>query len=129
MKIEIDREPRSSKEGTSFNVRVIDQGPDFHWQFKIDVWSDKGTGVYRLRLDGFNYLRNITSDALSPLMHALSIIDSRTVLAEAKTVEAGFRQLIPERKEIPDATIIKFFEVARDIVLNEFVPLLISRNN
>jgi hypothetical protein len=129
MKIEIDREPRSSKEGTSFNVRVTDQGPDYHWQFKIDVWSDKSTGVYRLRLDGFNYLRVIKSDALSPLMHALSVIDSRTVLAEAKTIEAGFRQLIPERKEIPDSTIIKFFEVARDVVLNEFVPLLISKQN
>jgi hypothetical protein len=129
MKIEIDREPRSSKEGTSFNVRVVDQGPDFHWQFKIDVWSEKNKGEYRMRLDGFNYLRNVTSEALPPLLHALSVIDSRTVLQEAKTVEAGFRQLIPERKEIPDATIIKFFEVARDVVLNEFAPLLRTGDN
>jgi hypothetical protein len=37
--------------------------------FKIDVWSEKGSGLYRLRLDGFNYLRKI-SKAIVAYAHA-----------------------------------------------------------
>jgi hypothetical protein len=131
MKITIDREARNEKEGIALTVYVNGQGEgeEKYWQFKIDVWSKKDTGIYRMRLDGFHYLKNIPYDTLPALLEDLASIDSRNVLAEGKVIEEEFRKLIPERKEIPDSTILKFFEMARDVVLNELAPLVGSGNN
>jgi hypothetical protein len=63
MQVTIDREPRGLEEGIALNVIARQDEEDIH-QFKIDVWSDRRSGVYKMRLDGFGYLKYLELESL-----------------------------------------------------------------
>src|SRR5258708_36748460 len=120
MKIEIDRTPRGPIEGVAIAVYCRQEKPGYG-QFKIDIWSEKGTGEYRMRIDGFGFLRSWKVGSLQEIFVHLLILDSKTVLDSRLVMpEELIANLPPEQAtEIrscyagqPAELIIEYFEAA-----------------
>jgi hypothetical protein len=130
MKTLIDREPRGPKEGVALNVRVT-SGPPEHWQVKIDVWSEKGTGQYRMRLDGFAVIRLYEAASVQELFMQLASLDVAGLVAQSMVMQEKIKQAwaeAPEPVEIAAAgemTIAEYFEAARKAMLKELQPLVV----
>jgi hypothetical protein len=139
MHITIDREPRGAKEGIALNV-VARQNEDDIYQFKIDVWSEKGSGLYRLRLDGFNFLRYIEASSPQEVFLFLHNIDSADVEAKATLFYQKIRQslkdapsgLFPATFALPDPSelaVAEYFRAAQAAMLKELAPLMQTGQN
>jgi hypothetical protein len=141
MKIEIEREPRGPQEGVAFCVRVFDHPK----QFKIDTWSQKRTGIYSMRLDGFGYLKLWQADNLPELLQRLLSVEAsdvtRTALQQHRIMQEALERLAeadhpdkPERlpqlaPEPSELEVFEFFEAARQATLDELVPLVTGGQN
>src|SRR5262249_3904635 len=95
MQITIDREPRGAKKGLALSVVARQNAQDIY-QFKIDVWSEKGSGLYQLRLDGFGYVRYIEASSPQEVFLFLAELDPATVEAETRQYHENIRQGLKE---------------------------------
>ena len=139
MQITIDREPRGAKEGLALSV-VARQSAEDIYQFKIDVWSEKGSGLYQLRLDGFGYVRYIEASSPQEVFLFLAGLDPATVEAEARQYHEKIRQALKDASPqfdssgftLPDPSELavgEYFKAAKNAMLKELGPLIESGQN
>jgi hypothetical protein len=139
MKVTIDREPRSEKEGIALNV-IARRDDDDIYQFKIDVWSEKRSGLYRMRLDGFNYLRNIEASSLQEVFLYLARLDPKVLEAESALFHEKIREAIRNAPSdfdrssfiLPDisaAAVSEYFAAAKGAMLRELAHLIQTGQN
>jgi len=123
MKVTIDRE-RGDSEGVALQVIAADEEEYPYRQFKIDVWSERNSGKYQMRLDGLCYLRLWEADALGPLLERLADLHEFDAAQEA----LQFPQ--PEAvRPIDEMIFIDFFDSARAADLRELGPLAESETS
>jgi hypothetical protein len=135
MHLTIDREPRSPREGVALNFVARQDAQDIY-QFKIDVWSEKGSGIYRLRLDGFNFVHNLQANSPQEIVLILARLDPVLVEAEAASIQTKIRLALskddPSARAFPDISELavgEYFRAAQDAMLKELTPLLQSGPN
>jgi hypothetical protein len=139
MQITLHREPRSAKEGIALNV-ITRRDDDDIYQFKIDVWSEKGSGLYRLRLDGFNYLRNIEATSLQEIFLMLARLDPKAVEKESASFHEKIREVIRNAPsdfdrssfilpDISELAVGDYFAVAKGAMLRELAPMIQGGQN
>lgn len=127
----VDREPRRPEEGVALCVRAYDHP----LQYKIDIWSTKGEGLYHMRLDGFGHLRMYKADTLRDLLIALAATQVTDVVKahqeQHKMITLAWKVQPPEVRrpntmipEIPELVIAEYFEAARNAALKELQPLV-----
>jgi len=139
MQITIDREPRGAKEGIALSVVARQNAKDIY-QFKIDVWSEKGSGIYRVRLDGFGYLKSIEASSPQEVFLILSGLSSALVEAEVAQYHKRIRLALADAPPqmdfgaftLPDPSELavgEYFKAAKDAMLKELGPLMESGQN
>jgi hypothetical protein len=138
MHITIDREPRGEKEGMALCVIARQNASDIY-QFKIDVWTEKRSGLYRLRLDGFNFVRFHEAETAQEIFLILTVMDATAVEQEAARLYAQIRQALKDAPPqfagstaLPDMSELavgEYFEAARAAMLKELTPLMQTGSN
>ena len=134
MQATVDREPRGPKEGIALTVYARQNESDIY-QFKIDVCSEKNSGLCKMRLDGFGYLKFLETDSPHGIFLALSSLKSADVEAEAGWFQAMIRSGLkakepaPELPDISELAVSEYFEAARVTMLKELAPMLASGHN
>ena len=134
MQITIDREQREAKEGIALCV-IAQQNEEDIYQFKIDVWSEKGSGLYRLRLDGFNFLRNIEASSPQEVFLILAGLDPAPIEQESAQLYQKIRQALKDASPqldssaftLPDPSELavgEYFKAAQKAMLLELAPLM-----
>jgi hypothetical protein len=118
MEVTIDRKPHGPEEGVALRVTTTDQDKYPDRQFKIDVWSEKNSGNYQMRLDGLGYLQLWEADALKPLLERLADLHGFDPAQEALRIREALGQT-----PMGEFTFIHFFDSARAAVLRELGPL------
>ena len=100
MKIVIDRK-RRGPEGVALTVYAQEPSERAaRGQFKIDVWSEKNSGQFQMRLEGFNYLRLWKDDSLPGLLMSLTALGTSEVLETFKQMQEVIQEAITQlRKE------------------------------
>ena len=139
MKIVIDRKRRGPE---VVALTVYAQEPSeraARWQFKIDVWSEKNSGQFQMRLEGFNYLRLWKDDSLPGLLMSLTALGTSEVLETFKQMQEVIQeaitqlrkegQTLPDMPETPELVVVEYFEAAKSTVLKELAPLASSGGN
>ena len=139
MRISIDREPRGAKERLALSV-VARQSAEDIYQFKIDVWSEKGSGLYQRRLDGFGYVGYTEASSPQEVFLFLAGLDPATVEAEARQYHEKIRQALkdappqfdPSGFTLPDPSelaVAEYLGAAKNAMLKELGPLIESGQN
>ena len=128
MKVTIDRKPHGPEEGVALRVVTTDKDKYPDRQFEIDVWSERNSGKYHMRLDGLGYLQLWEADALNPLLKSLADLhefDAAREALETLQTEDMFKAAAEGQAPSPidEMAFIGFFDFARDAVLTEFDPL------
>ena len=131
--IEAEWERRDENEGIGFQCRAYDHP----LQYKIDIWSQKGQSIYKMRLDGFGHLRWFNTTNLAELIQELMNISIAEVIAASREMSHMTRQAHNDWKdkpeganwpepypEIPESVIAEYFEAARSRTVAEMHPLL-----
>src|SRR5260370_40346002 len=117
MKTKMNRTRRGLNEGVDIADYCRQEEPD-HEQFKIDIWSEKGTGEYRMRIDGFRFLRLWRAESLQEIFAQLFTLDSKTVLDNRNVIPEELIANLPPERAVemrsyysgqPDERIIQYF--------------------
>lgn len=133
MKLEISRKRRSQDEGVALYVSANNHDQGIPWQFKIDVWSLKGSGHYTMRLDGFGFLGMWNGRRLEPLLANLRELPAQHILFRAREIHQmmtkAWAQLPEEQRtvkipDLPELEIVEYFEAARNAMVKELEPLV-----
>jgi hypothetical protein len=124
MKVVIDRKRRGPEEGVALTVYAQEPSERAaRWQFKIDVWSEKNSGQFQMRLEGFNFLRLWKDDLLPRLLMSLAALDASEVLETFKQMQEVIReavtqarkegQILPDMLETPELVVVECFEAQK----------------
>lgn len=103
-------------------------------------WRERSSGSYRLRLDGFNYLRNVAADSLQEVFLLLAGVAPAQVEEEAGQFYAKIREALKNAPLEFDASAVnlpdfselaarEYFEAAKGAMLRELAPLVQDGQN